>query len=612
MIKKLTIFSPDKNAWTYYLSLCFLVFGIMLAGFGLPRRITGSLSWLFVVGSVAGSFVLIVYDLRLLGRCDHAQKMRLAFSNLLGSALFLMPVAMRLPKGSTIHAFADLICYAGCVCLCAYGFAARVEPLIKQTRSLKTEATAMFAIALVAYVLILGLMLTALYNAYTMEWVDFSFEFPSFWQSLRSWPFRTIDLMSREVSVLQWHWPIIYLALSPLSFLWNDPRLLLWLETLFVGGAACATFLLAKQRMGWASAAAIGTLFLLYLPVHCVNLEDVHSDPFAMVFMLLSFFFAEKKRWGMFAVSAGVAILCKEYVGIAYVGYGIYLAGKNRIAGAATAAAGLAWFFFVVKIGVPLFNRGLQPVVIGDNYGFLPHNGGLLGMILFPFCHPDVIASVLFRPNNVIGFTSMLLPFALMPVLRPYILGAGILIELKNGLSSSGIELLLHREALYVPFVVYAFISYVGSLSEPSRRRFVLIAAIVAASLTFLLQGHAFPSRGFWLERARFTVTSHDRICNDLIKKIPPDAPVMSSSRFSPHLMTRRWYFLFPNFGLGIQPEYVLVDTLRQSEWEWYPAEKLRNGFAALQKNNKYRLIEGQDGVFLFRKNPPQNVGISE
>ncbi len=594
--------AAGANLRINYASLCFLVCGIVIAACGVPDRITGTLGWLLVAAAVAASCAVIVCDLNILRRCDSAQRKRLALSNFPAIALYLMPVAMRCPKGSAINAWIDLLCYAGCVCLCAYGCAARIEPLVKKARSLRAALTALFAVSVAVYVVLLGFQLTALYNAYTIEWVDFSFEFPPFWQSLRAWPFRIIDMMSHETSFLQWHWPLIYLVLSPLSFLWNDPRWLLWLETLFVGAAAGAAFLLAKQRTGAASAAVIGIVFLLYLPVHCVNLEAVHSDVFAMVFMLLSFYSADSKRWGMFAVTAGLALMCKEYAGLAYAGYGIYLFGKNRKAGMATTVAGLAWFFFVVKVGVPFFNRGFQPVVIGDNYGFLPHGGGLAALVLFPFLHPGVIASVLFRPNNVIGFTSMLLPFALVPVLRPYILAAGILIELKDGLSASGIELLLHREALFVPFVVYAFISFVGSLTNQSRRRFVLIAATVAALLTFLLQGHAFPARCFWIERQRFVATAHDRICDQLIRKIPPDAPVMSSSRFSSHLLTRKWYFLFPRFSPSIQPDYVLVDTLRQQWWDWYTPEEQRAGFEALQKNGSYNLLEAQDGVFLLQR----------
>jgi hypothetical protein len=76
----------------------------------------------------------------------------------------------------------------------------------------------------------------------------------------------------------------------------------------------------------------------------------------------------------------------------------------------------------------------------------------------------------------------------------------------------------------------------------------------------------------------------------------------MSSSRFSSHLLTRKWYFLFPHFSSSIQPDFVLVDTLRQQSWDWYTPEEQRAGFEALLRNGSYRLLEAKDGVFLFQR----------
>jgi hypothetical protein len=298
----------------------------------------------------------------------------------------------------------------------------------------------------------------------------------------------------------------------------------------------------------------------------------------------------------------GLALMCKEYVGLVYAGYGVYLAFRNIKTGILTAVVGFAWFLFVIKVGIPFFNHGEHPWVMDMNYGTLGGNEGMLSMVLFSISHPGQFATVLFRPNNIVAMVSLLLPFSFLPVMRPWVLAAGVLIVVKNALSASGIELLVHREALFVPFIMYAVILFIGAIPPGAARRFYCGAIMVSVLLTFLAQGHAFPARGFWLERERYRVTAHERTLDAMVKKIPPGAPVMASSHITPRLMMRKWYFLFPHFPAQVEPEYCIVDTAKQQEYDWCPLQAQRDSLKKIIDERRYVIMERKQGIFLLRR----------
>jgi hypothetical protein len=234
-------------------------------------------AWLGIVGAVIALMVLSGLDRWIVLHCDRFQQRRLIVSNYVGVVLFLVPVALRCVKGSWTNTLCDLICYSGGVCLVAYGLAARVEPLLGKIKVFMQGPVILFPIILVVYGIVLGWQMIALYNAYGIEWADFAFEFPPFWQSLRAWPFRMIDVLSYETNLLQFHWPLIYLPLAPVTFLWKDPRVTLVLLTLFFTITGYAVYLLALQHTGSKNAASVmGIAFMAYLPVHCAHLSGLH------------------------------------------------------------------------------------------------------------------------------------------------------------------------------------------------------------------------------------------------------------------------------------------------------------------------------------------------
>lgn len=576
-----------------------------LAAAGSPHSVSIIVRCFLVGFSVALCFCVFIYDRSIRRFCSVDQVKRIDRSNFLALFLVVIPIAIRCTPGTWTNLVFDSIAYAGCVCFMAFVAAARIEPLTQLIPvSFPRLVTWLFPLMLVAYFFVVGTQLASSYYAYSTEWIDFSYEFAPVWQNFRYGLFRMINEFSQETSVLRYHWPLLYVFLSPLTLVFKTPVSVLWISTFFFAASAYTVYLLAHFYMQSKSKAAlIGCTYLVYVPLHLANLYDFHADPLAMPFVFLSFLFAARKQWPAYWSAVVFALLCKEYVGLLYLGFGIWLAFKDKKNGILTSCIGLFWFIAIVKVGIPHFNDGIQPIVIMSNYGDMGGNNGMAGMFTYAIMHPLVIAGKLFRQNNIVAMLSMLLPFLFFPLSRPWVLSGGIFILIKNALSGSGIELLVHHETLYFPFIVYAFILCISS-EKYSSWRFRMIAVIIAVVITFLLQGHVFPARGFWLLRTVYTRSSHDMICDKILKEIAPDASVMSSSHIAPHLMARQWYFLFPRFPTPIKPEYIVVDTLEQADWNWLALEEHRKGFRSLEKSKDYDLIDHDDGIFLFKIRP--------
>jgi uncharacterized membrane protein len=550
------------------------------------------------------AFLWIFIDHILTSKSSSEQKQRITLSNYLALSLLLLPIAGRCTPGTWANLIFDTAVYLCGIMFAAFAGAARLELLL---HSLKINCNLfsifLFPASIVIYCVVLGVQLTAYYNAYSMEWFDNAYTVAPVWQMFRNGFFRIINEFSMETIMLQAHWSFIYVVLSPITLLWKSPVAIHWISVIFSAAGAVPVFLLAKHYTGSRQmAAVIGSLYLLYLPVHLATLYGFHPDPLAVPFILFAFYCAAKKKWPGYWVSVVAAISCIEYSGLAFTGYGIWLAfNKNLRLGIATCILGAGWCLFVTYAGLPLFNHGAQAGIIACNYGDMGGSGGLSEMARYSVTHIPETFSMLFRQSNIVAFVSMLLPFLFLPLLRSWILAAGVFLIVKNALSSTGLELLVHRETLFFPFVVYGLILFLAKV-HGAKRRFLTTAVYIATAATFMLQGHAFPARGFWLTKSDFVKTAHDKTCDRILSRIPKDASVMSSSHLSPHVMDRKWYFLFPRFPATMLPEYVIVDTIEQMAWPWMGQQELRDGFLKIRNSEEYGLCASEDGVFLFSK----------
>ena len=168
-------------------------------------------------------------------------------------------------------------------------------------------------------------------------------------------------LTGRQISRLGAHFDPIVVAFAPLWWLWPDASLLLVSQAVAVATGAVPVYLLGKRHLGseWA-AAGFALAYLLHPATQWLVLDDFHPVALATPLLLWAFWFLDGDRLLPFAVTAGLACLTKEQIGLVVAAMGLWYALRpaHRLAGAAIAAAGTAVSIVAVAVVVPHFAPG--------------------------------------------------------------------------------------------------------------------------------------------------------------------------------------------------------------------------------------------------------------
>lgn len=426
--------------------------------------------------------------------------------------------------------------------------------------------------------------------------------------------------------------PIFYL-LSPLYGLWNDPRVLLLFQSLVMGIGALPVFLIAKEVLKSDFTAIMMAVFYLLFPiVSSSNLFDFHGDTLSIPLLLFSFLYLIRNKMARYFIFLGLALLCKEYVGLVAFMLGLYIIIWQRThsgAGIATAVLGVAWFYAATQVITPYYNKGAESMVIAANYAALGGKDGLSGLIRTIISEPLQIAAV-FNDHNLKEMAKLLLPtggliFWGVPEL---LISVPIFMkELLHGQMDTG----NHRLAVAVPFIVISCIYGIHRLDGMLMRlktRYAKLAklkfrgvsrvdtlSVFLLVVTFLstvaYTGTPLLSAKFWNPNDyfywnsihRFQYTGHDRIADELLKKIAPGASVMATGGLMTKLGHRKECYRFPRgpaSGMsGI--EYIAVDILEDSHPSWNSRERVLRALKEVLDNPSFGLIDFRDGLLLFR-----------
>ena len=231
-----------------------------------------------------------------------------------------------------------------------------------------------------------------------------------------------ISSVKGGINLLADHQSPVFLLLAPLFVLLPRPETLLFAQAFGLAAGGPALYYLARMRFGrehWAPA-ALPWLYWSYLPLRNANAFDFHPEVFMLPLFLWAFAgFAGERRWqkasGVLALLAALA--AKESAPVVAVGIGIAWAllgagaSRARWPGIALAAAGVAVFFFDVKI-VPQF-FGAQYAYLGlyERFG-----GGIGDLLLAPFVQPAYFFSQLLDRERLNFLFWTLAPLGFLPL----------------------------------------------------------------------------------------------------------------------------------------------------------------------------------------------------
>ncbi len=161
------------------------------------------------------------------------------------------------------------------------------------------------------------------------------------------------------------HVPLAYYVYAPFFALWQDARVILWLQAAWMGAGAFGAYLCGRAwlRTRWAGV-AVAWIYLLNPFIQNFCLHDIHANVLAVPTLLIAMGLMEAGRFRAALAVALLAALCREETGLYAACLGLFWTfgggDRRRVrAGLLTTALSLIILLLIVRVLMPAF--GGQP-----------------------------------------------------------------------------------------------------------------------------------------------------------------------------------------------------------------------------------------------------------
>lgn len=396
----------------------------------------------------------------------------------------------------------------------------------------------------------------------------------------------------------------------PAYWLGAGPHFLFVAQTVWLAAGAVPVWLLGRDTFAnpWPPV-ALSAAYLAYPSVEWVNWWAFRPDALAIAPLMFAYWLARRRRWGWFCFAAGLALSCKEDVGLAVLALGvvILLRDRQRLWGLVTAAAGAGWFVFCTKVVIPLANGGGEPFYTSLFAGYGNSVFGILGNLVV---HPTRWMRAVVSHANLSYYTQVFAPVAFVAILAPLTLLVGVPQLFVNAISTQGYTNNIH---FYYTSIVLAgvFLATVEACAKWGRsaggRRF-LAGAVFAAALASNVAWSPSPisvqyHRGVWAQ-----ATSQGKVIDEAIKVVPARAAVSASYNIDDHMSHRTLIFEFPNpwepanWGLNGKD-----DLVNPNEVDWIVLDKATLTGAQLGlledlERSQFAKVLDEDGILVLHR----------
>lgn len=348
--------------------------------------------------------------------------------------------------------------------------------------------------------------------------------------------------------------------LIPFYSMWQDPQILLILQSFAV---ACCIFPLAaiaKDRLGDNYLTFIFVLaFCFYFPTRSALHEDFHPEVMVEFLWLLAFFFTMREKWILFFIVTAIAVTAKEnMLGISCaLGAYLFFFKQKRMMGMVLAVISIGLFIFEMKWVIPHFS-GKESLY----QGFYDHLGGSgIFTTLFNPEVPEYIMKV-FLPVIFLSFFHFPTLFLTFPILFQNLLSDN------ETLRSFG----YHYTTGMTPFVFISAIYGFGVLRDKLNwfPKYQYWFAGLLLMVTILRAG---PSEYFYYWSSANSLSEHRELIKEKLGEVPQEKSVLTHNNFIPQLVNRKYVYQF-DYGNSrtkaeqakdLSVDYVIFD---QSFWE--------------------------------------------
>jgi uncharacterized membrane protein len=357
--------------------------------------------------------------------------------------------------------------------------------------------------------------------------------------------------------------PIIFLGL-PFFKLWPHPMLLVIFQTLLLATMPFIGWRIARHlEFGQKASVWLGLATLLAPATGFVALHEFHPEALTAPLILLMFEARTRRRLGTYWVSFILVLACKESMGLllAWISIVYYLIERDRdrewrigwniIPG----CVALGWFVLCILFIGPSLNGGRVDFL--EVYSHLGNSGA--GILTGFFTHPSKAAGAVwhgFKGGDLTWGT--LLPFLLLPLLRPRWIVMALPIFLQHLLSSRQSEWTIHFHYA-APLVPLLWLGAAEAGSALFWRDILAGWVVIACAVCNVWFG---PIRSVWRTAMGASEALWSREWkNAMLVVIPREASVTAGMPYLSHLTRRERLYSLHHVLKGL-------NTLSRTEYK--------------------------------------------
>lgn len=434
---------------------------------------------------------------------------------------------------------------------------------------------------------------------------------------------------------------LVYLPVALIYHYLQGPKVLLFLQSLFLVAGAVPTYLVGRDVLSSRVAGVVCALAYLAHPALLgVNLAAVHANAFAVPFLLSAFWSLLRANSRGFVLFSVLALACREDVAMVICPLGLYAAVKHRLwkSGGFVAAFAAVWVVLVM-FGIPRLTG--NPVGLADSKAQPQMLGNLVdgvgGLVQIAVRSPGRLLDEFFSYHNLFYLCRLVVPLGLLCCLSPVALIAlpNLLVNMVSGWCQMT-DITTQYSAGVLPFLVVAAIAggrnvadwfaaiataRFGKDGSSKSMRVALskrgasngvagVCAVLLLSATFGAYYFRRPLllRDYWGPR-------HTAAMQQRVQQVPKGASLKVCQHLGPHVAQRRYLY---NWGSAGSADYLLLDVFEPMLWHQgarpsptEPLLQLKNPFPSDAMSNKaYGILSSREGVVLWRRGADHAKGL--
>ncbi len=428
------------------------------------------------------------------------------------------------------------------------------------------------------------------------------------------------------------HFVINFFLWMPLYSLFPSPITLIVLQVGLITAAGVVLYALARHYLSVPIALAITASYYGANAVIGPTLDNFYEQCQLPLFIFSLLLALEKRKFGLFWLLFTLTLFIREETGITLFGIGAYLVISRRYPrlGSAICLLSFAYVTVVTNVFMRLFSDDNSKLYLGAYFQKFVNkdNPTTLELLWAIITQPHLIIQTIFtdfekRLRYVLG---LWLPLSFIPAisLPAWIMAAPPLIILLLQVDNKPAFSINTRYTLSImPVLIYGVILWWAQNADKFKPRWRRIwMGCIALSLFFTVTSNPHRSLYFitpfsikpWVYVSLNTRWQHAADLQQVIKTIPKDASVATTGYIIPHLSSRRQIVRLPflqirqKTGEVIDIDYALFDMWQMTQHNLAaPVDqgRLRTTLPILDNlisENKYGIIQQQNGVFLFQK----------